>query len=44
MKYIISRFNHDLAFFPELRFELTNGRTLCKLCHMKTDTWGRHKK
>lgn len=29
------------AYFPELRFELTNGRTLCVPCHMKTDTWGR---
>ena len=28
------------ALFPELRFELSNGRTLCKACHMKTDTWG----
>ena len=24
------------AFFPELRFELSNGRTLCKPCHNKT--------
>lgn len=30
------------ALFPELRFELSNGRTLCKDCHMKTDTWGRN--
>lgn len=27
--------------FPELMLELTNGRTLCKSCHRKTDTWGR---
>jgi 5-methylcytosine-specific restriction endonuclease McrA len=24
------------AYFPELRFELSNGRTLCKTCHNKT--------
>jgi 5-methylcytosine-specific restriction endonuclease McrA len=24
----------------DLRFELSNGRTLCRPCHMKTDTWG----
>lgn len=29
------------AFFQELRFELSNGRTLCLDCHKKTDTWAR---
>jgi len=28
------------AYFPELRFELSNGKTLCKECHKKTPTWG----
>jgi len=28
------------AYFPELRFELLNGRTLCRECHKQTDTWG----
>lgn len=27
------------AYFPELRFELTNGRTLCLECHKQTDTY-----
>ena len=28
------------AEYPELRFEISNGRTLCRPCHMKTDSWG----
>ena len=28
----------QFAYFPELRFELSNGRTLCKECHKGTDT------
>lgn len=36
--------DHELPFalFPDLRFELLNGRTLCVSCHQKTDTHGIH--
>lgn len=27
-------------YFPELRFDISNGRALCRPCHEKTDTYG----
>lgn len=30
--------------FPKLRLDVNNGRTLCKWCHLKTDTYGGYSK
>ncbi len=31
----------QFAFYPELKYIISNGRTLCYPCHRKTETWGR---
>ena len=41
-KKIVLNADHikPFAYFPELRFEVSNGKTLCEDCHFKTDTYG----
>lgn len=34
----------QFAYYPEFRFDMNNGRTLCKECHKKTPTYLKSKK
>lgn len=36
--YIQAHHIKPFAYFPELRFEISNGQTLCRECHNKTKT------
>lgn len=40
-KKVILNADHikPFAYFPEVRFNIDNGRTLCSFCHKKTDTF-----
>lgn len=35
--------DHELPYsrYPDLRYEILNGRTLCKPCHLNTPTYGK---
>jgi 5-methylcytosine-specific restriction endonuclease McrA len=36
--YLEAHHVKPFAFFPELRYELSNGQTMCRPCHNKTKT------